>query len=98
MLNVSLAEADEDEDSSEHTPQTFTYSNKNNTLLLVQEIRTLTLTINAFFDDGSTLSLVSKSFVTKNGMKGVRMSYELVTAGNVRTIHHTILYEITLLD
>merc|ERR1711933_425778 len=31
-------------------------------------------------------------------LKGVRMSYELVTAGNVHTVHHTTLYEITLLD
>ena len=97
IANVCVTETNEN-DEENPTPQTFTYSTKNNTLLLLQEIRTLTDMINSFFDDGSSLSLVSKSYTQRMHLKGVKMTYELVTAGNVHTIHHTTLYEITLLD
>ena len=72
---------------------------KNHTLLLMQMIPTkIGEMIFAFFDNGSTITLVSTSFVKRNKLKGIRVTYELITVGNQVTIQQTWLHEITLLD
>ena len=56
---------------------------KNHTLLLMQMIPTkIGEMIFAFFDNGSTITLVSTSFVKRNKLKGIRVTYELITVGN----------------
>ena len=71
---------------------------KNHTLLLMQMIATIGGWIFAFFDNGSTITLVSASYVKKRNLKGIRVTYELITVGNQVKVQHTYLHEITLFD
>ena len=71
---------------------------KNHTLLLMQSIPTKGGSIHAFFDNGSTITLVSTSYVKKMNLKGIRVTYELITVGNQVKVQHTYLHEITLYD
>ena len=71
---------------------------KNHTLLLMQRITTVGGSIFAFFDNGSTITLVSASYVKKRNLKGIRVTYELITVGNRVKVQQTYLHEITLLD
>ena len=68
------------------------------TLLLVQKVPTAHGEIVSFFDSGSTISLVSRSFVKRKNLHGVRVSYDLVTVGGVHQPQSTYLHEITLKD
>ena len=68
------------------------------TLLLIQDVQTLSGKIRTFWDDGSTLSLVAKKFVERMQMKGVLVEYDLITVGNVVTPQQARLHTITLLD
>ena len=69
----------------------------NQTLLLIQSISTahVTETI-AFWDGGSTLTLVSRSYARRNNLQGVPIIYDLITVGGEVTTHNTMLYEITI--
>ena len=70
-----------------------------NVLLLIQSIPTNSGTyILTFFDNGSTLCLVSKSYVQRHNLKGVRISYELTTVGGIVTTQYTYLHNIDLVD
>ena len=51
-----------------------------------------------FFDNSSTITLITRSFDEQHNLKGVNITYELITVGKNVQIHHTILYTITLLD
>ena len=69
----------------------------NQTLLLIQSISTthITETI-AFWDGGSTLTLVSRSYARRNKLQGVPILYDLITVGGEVTTHNKMLYEITI--
>ena len=54
--------------------------------------------IHTFFDDGSTLCLVAKSYVERMGMEGILVEYDLITVGNVVTPQKAVLHTITLID
>ena len=71
----------------------------NGTLLLVQVIPTVTDgELVAFFDNGSTVSLVSKQFVQRRKWEGIPVTYDLITVGGDRKTQSTYLHEIQLLD
>ena len=81
-----------------HQVMTSSAQNDNRTLLLMQEI----LSDNGakaftFWDNGSAISLVSKKFARKNKLKGVKVSYDLVTVNNTVTPQHTMLYDIKII-
>ena len=48
--------------------------------------------------DGSTLSLVTKEYVTRNKLCGVPILYDLETVGGNVSTQNTWLYEITIMD
>ena len=74
----------------------YKYNNINCTLLLIQDIETQHGKV--FWDNGSTLALVSRSYAEKQQLNGVPITYELTTVGNLTTTHTTTLYEIILVD
>ena len=57
------------------------------TLLLMQHIPTNHGKALSFFDNGSTISLVSKSYTIRNKMKGMRVSFDLITVGGNVVTH-----------
>lgn len=87
-----------DTTSEELTCSAAQYQHENNTLLLIQSSRTATGKGTLFWDDGSTLCLVSTSYVRREGLTGIKVTYDLITAGNVVTTHETMMFEIYLLD
>ena len=68
------------------------------TLLLLQTISAKGGEIFAFWDSGSTISLVSMRYVRKHNLKGIRVTYDLITINNTVTQQDTTLYEITIYD
>ena len=68
------------------------------TLLLMQEVSSESGKIFAFWDNGSSISLVSASFVKKHQLRGVRVSYDLVTINQEVRPQETTLYDIALTD
>ena len=52
----------------------------------------------SFFDNGSSISLTSKRYARRNKLKGVKVSYDLVTVDNVVTPQRTMLYDIKIVD
>ena len=77
---------------------TYRYENLSATLLLIQSIRTVTDEVKAFWDNGSTLTLVAKSYAERQNLVGVSVTYELITVDKKVQVHHTVLHEIILLD
>ena len=73
-------------------------TNEKRTLLLMQDIRSGKGMAFTFFDNGSGISLVSKLYARKNKLKGVKVSYDLVTVNNVITPQHTMLYDVEITD
>ena len=71
---------------------------ESSTLLLVQEIPTQYGYIFSFFDNGSTISLVSTSFVVRHNMKGLRVAFDLITVGGNVATQQSYLHEIPLID
>ena len=63
-------------------------------LLLIQDIPTESDHVLSFFDTGSTMSLVSRSFTRRNHMRGVKTSFELVTIGGKVSSQHTYYHNI----
>ena len=68
------------------------------TLLLVQEIPSKYGYVFSFFDNGITMSLVSSSFVKRNRLKGMKVSYDLTTVGGNTTTQSTFLHDIPLIN
>ena len=69
------------------------------TLLLIEKIKTLDgSAIITFWDNGSTITLISRDYAQRNKLSGVPVSYDLTTVDGTTTIRHTMLYEITLID
>ena len=68
------------------------------TLLQVQKIPTMKGDASAFFDLGSTISLVARSYVIRNKLRGIPISYDLVTVGGDIRPQTTYLHEIFLKD
>ena len=69
-----------------------------NTLLLIQNIKSEKGEVLTFWDNGSTISLVSKKYARSNKLKGVKVSYELVTVGNIVQPQETLMHEISIKD
>ena len=67
-------------------------------LLLIQDIPTESDHELSFFDTGSTISLVSRSFTRRNHMRGVKTSFKLVTVGGKVSSQHTYYHNISLMD
>ena len=70
--------------------------NEKRTLLLMQEIIADNGKAFTFWDNGSGISLVSRRYARRNNLKGVKVSYDLVTVNNVVTPQHTMLYDIKI--
>ena len=68
------------------------------TLLLMQEIPTEHGSTSTLFDNGSTISLVSKSYVIRHKLKGLRVSFNLITVGGTTTTQFSFIHEIPLID
>ena len=68
-------------------------------MLLIEKIKNADgSTIITFWDNGSTITLVSRDYAQRNKLSGVPVSYDLTTVDGTTTIRHTMLYEITLID
>ena len=67
------------------------------TLLLMQEVSEEGGKLFILWDNGSSISLVSRSYARKKKLRGVRVSYELETVTSVTT-QQTILYEVPVKD
>ena len=68
-------------------------------MLLIRKIKTLDgSAIITFWDNGSTITLISRDYAQRNKLSGVPVSYDLTTVDGTTTIRHTMLYEITLID
>ena len=76
----------------------YRYNRRNSTLLLIQDIETRNGKVKTFWDNGSSLALVSRRYARRMCLVGVSVTYELTTVGNVTTTHHTILYEVVIID
>ena len=69
------------------------------TLLLMQEIPDETGDkIFTFWDYGSGLTLVARAYARKKKLKGIKVSYDLVTVNNEVHPQHTMLYDITIVN
>ena len=77
---------------------TFTYKSISHTLLLIQDVQTTVNTIKVFWDNGSSLALVSRRYVKRSRLVGIPVTYELITVGNKVSLHHTKIYVINLFD
>ena len=73
-------------------------TNESMTLLILQTVTARGGEIFIFWDSGSTISLVSMRYVRQHNLKGVKVTYDLVTINNTVTQQDTVLYEITLFD
>ena len=71
---------------------------ESSTLLLIHDVRTSSGKIRTFWDDGSTLSLIAKSYVERMNMVGVKVKYELTTVGNQTTTHYATLHTLKIID
>ena len=68
------------------------------TLLLIEKVKTKRSFIVTFWDNGSTIALVSKDYCIRNNLQGLPVSYDLITVGNNINTYDTMLYEIILVD
>ena len=67
-------------------------------MLLIESIDTPSRNVIAFWDSGSTLALISKDCAARNNLRGVPVSYELITVGGKVSSMNTTLYEVELID
>ena len=51
-----------------------------------------------FWDNGSTISLITKEYATRNKLRGIPIKYDLETVGGQVTTQDTWLYEVTIVD
>ena len=68
------------------------------TLLLFQLITHDSIETVIFWDNGSQLSLVSRSYARRRHLRGIKASYDLVTVNNVVQPQETIMYEVPIKD
>ena len=69
------------------------------TLLLIEKIKTSDgASIISFWDNGSTITLVSREYAVGKRLPGLPVSYDLLTVGGNRSTHHTTLYSLTIVD
>ena len=69
-----------------------------NVLLLVEKVKTNNGHILTFWDSGSTIALVAKSYVMRCHLTGIPVSYELITVGGTVSNQNSTLHEITVID
>ena len=82
-----------------HANTTASLSDSGETLLLIEKIKTRdSTTITTFWDNGSTITLVSRDYTQRNKLTGVPVSYDLTTVDGTTTIRHTTLFEIIIVD
>ena len=81
-----------------HTLEKVEQETDPNKLLLIQKIRSEKNAVLTFWDNGSTISLVSKKYARRNRLKGVKVSYKLGTVGNVVQPQNAVMYEIPIID
>ena len=68
------------------------------TLLLMQMIHSGGKETFVFWDNGSSISLVSRRYARKHNLKGVKVQYDLLTVGKVVKTQRTIMYDINIAD
>ena len=68
---------------------------KKHVLLLIQKVKTETGYVITFWDNGSTIALISSDCVRRMKLLGVPVVYDLTTVGGVVTTHESTLHEIT---
>ena len=68
-----------------------------NTLLLIQKVSSTKGELVAFFDNGGNISKVTKSFVRKHRLRGIKITYDLTTVTGT-TQQDTYIYEIPIRD
>ena len=68
------------------------------TLLLMQEVSSIEHNIFVFWDNGSSISLVTKRYAVKHKLKGIPVSYDLLTVGNVVRPQKSWLYSVPIID
>ena len=71
---------------------------RNYVLLLIQIVNTTTGDVLTFFDNGSSIGLISSNCARRMKLNGVPVTYDLITVGGVVTVQHTTLYEVCLVD
>ena len=54
--------------------------------------------LNTFWDNGSSISLVTTSFVRRNNLQGIRATYDLITVNKQIIPQDTFLFEIIIID
>ena len=81
-----------------HAHITCASGDSGETLLLIESVNTTVGTTVAFWDNGSTITLVAQSFARRNNLRGVPISYDLTTVDGTVTVRNTTLYEITIID
>ena len=67
-------------------------------LLLIQSIETSINKVTVFWDNGSTIALISKACATRNRLSGTPVACDLLTVGGNINYMNTVLYEIELID
>ena len=69
-----------------------------NTLLLIQRIKSTKGYINTFWDNGSTLALVTRAFAVEKKLHGAPVTYDLITVGGNVKSQDSMIYEVVLID
>ena len=67
-------------------------------LLLIQSARSEKCDVEIFFDSGSSISLIRRDYAERCGLRGINVSYELITLGNIPKLQNTVLYDVPLID
>ena len=70
---------------------------ESHTLLLFQTIVSELQRLVVFWDNGSQISLVTRAYASKQGLRGIHVTYDLVTINDVKT-QETILYDVPVTD
>ena len=68
-----------------------------NTLLLIQKVPSTKGELVAFFDNGGNISMVTKSYVRKHKLRGVKITYELTTVTGTKN-QDTYMYDVPIRD
>ena len=71
---------------------------RNHVLLLIQIVNTTTGNVLTFWDNGSSIGLISSNCAQRMNLTGVPVTYDLITVGGVITEQQTTLYEVVLID
>ena len=74
------------------------HCNSSSAMLLIQKVQTSKNEMTVFWDNGSTIALISKACTNRNQLKGTPVVMDLMTVGNKVTYMNTNLYEVDLVD